>query len=141
MKPLSKKCTFTLTTLVVSGLWALVMIGCGGVERKSLASLLRWTIPSTVVIDGHKRTGLLKSSCDYWRLGHSAGAMEELLKRGFVARDKHGLLAMQDELSNMFGSAFQPDQRDRVFYNEIDGRSIVVLISYNDTNTFLSICK
>ena len=107
--------------------------------RQKLSSYLSWKIPETVTITEHKCFYFDKHPSWYWSLSDQSGELDRLVNMGFRPRDQDELVAAQRALADVFQNPFRASDSDRVYYNEINRRRIVLLLNASGTNAFVAI--
>jgi hypothetical protein len=136
--------TFPRLIAVVLVIWLLAAIGLViskslDPPRHKLSSYLSWQIPETVSIADHKFFIFEKHPSWYWSLSGQRNELDELVNMGFRSGDRDELVATQRDLADVFQNTFTASDSDRVYYNEINRRRIVLLLKSSGTNAFVAI--
>jgi hypothetical protein len=137
---------FTFPRLIAIALGILLLAAIGlalfrspDSPRQRLSGYLSWKIPETVSVTDHKFFNFEKDPRWYWSLSHPSDALDGLLSSGFRIRDQYELVAMQRELADVFQGTFTPSESDRVYYNEINRRSVVLLFKSSGTTSYVAV--
>jgi hypothetical protein len=126
-----------LAILLLAGL-VIAAIGQHNRSRIRLSRLLSWDLPKTVTILNYKGFDWEKDPRWYWSLSCRSNDLAPLMA-DFWLRDHDELVASQRELEDVFIGEFKADPLDRVYYNEIQRRSVAILLKPDGTNAYVAI--
>ncbi|HMC26503.1 MAG TPA: hypothetical protein VKM56_01780 [Verrucomicrobiae bacterium] len=100
--------------------------------------MLSWDLPKTVTIVDYKGFNWDKDPSWYWLLSYRSNDLAPLMA-GFWLEDHDEVVASQRGLEDVFRRQFKADPLDRVYSNEIQKRSVVILLKSSGTNAYVAI--